>query len=53
MVLDNQRFAQMLEKRSYADLKLKADVLNDEDHVTVAPRGFTKGLLYLLPTAER
>ena len=53
MVLDNQRFAQTLEKRSYADLELKADVLNDEDHVTVAPRGFTKGLLYLLPAAER
>lgn len=53
MVLDNQSFAQTLEKRAYPNLKLKSDILNDEDHVTVAPRGFTKGLLYLLPAEER
>lgn len=52
MVLDNRRFAETLQKRSYPDLKLQSDVLNDEDHVTVAPRGFTKGLLYLLPAKE-
>lgn len=53
MVLDNQSFAETLEKRAYSNLKLKSDILNDEDHVTVAPRGFTKGLLYLLPAEER
>lgn len=49
MVLDNQAFSEVLGKRAYPDLKLKSDVLNDEDHLTVAPRGITKGLLYLLP----
>lgn len=53
MVLDNQAFTQALGKRAYPDLNLKSDVLNDEDHLTVAPRGFTKGLLYLLPANDR
>ena len=52
MVLDNQAFSEALEKRAYPDLKLKSEVLNDEDHLTVAPRGFTKGLLYLLPADD-
>ena len=52
MVLDNQAFSEVLGKRGYPDLKLKSEVLNDEDHLTVAPRGFTKGLLYLLPATE-
>jgi hypothetical protein len=28
-------------------------VLDEEGHLTVAPRGFTRGLLYLLPTGRR
>ena len=35
--------------RKHPGLKLKSAVLNDEDHLTVAPRGFTQGLKYLLP----
>ena len=53
MAADNRNLATALEKRSYADLDLKSDILHDEDHVTVAPRGFTKGLLYLLPASDR
>ena len=34
--------------RSYPSLRIKLDVLNDEDHLSVAPRGFTKGLQFLL-----
>lgn len=49
MVRDNQKFADTLRSRGYADLILQSDVLEDEDHVSVAPRGFTKGLLFLLP----
>ena len=33
----------------YPNLNLKSVVLDDEDHLTVAPRGFTQGLKYLLP----
>ncbi len=52
MALDNQAFSEARWKRGYSDLKLKSQVLNDEDHLTVAPRGFTKGLLYLLPADD-
>lgn len=53
MVLDNKAFTAALENRRYPDLMLKSEILNDEDHLTVAPRGFTKGLLYLLPAHDR
>ena len=49
MVGDNREFEGRLKKRKYPNLVLKSDVLNDEDHVSVAPRGFTHGLKYLLP----
>lgn len=49
MVGDNREFESRLKKRKYPNLILKSDVLNDEDHVSVAPRGFTHGLKYLLP----
>ena len=52
MVIDNQRFAETLKNRAYPDFELKSDILNDEDHLTVAPRGFTKGLLHLLPAND-
>lgn len=46
---DSRALVETLKKRSYPGLHIRFDVLNDEDHVSVAPRGFTKGLLYLLP----
>ncbi|HJT44461.1 MAG TPA: alpha/beta hydrolase-fold protein [Rhizomicrobium sp.] len=49
MVGDNREFEGRLKKRKYPNLVLKSEVLNDEDHVSVAPRGFTHGLKYLLP----
>lgn len=49
MVGDNRELEDRLRKRKYPNLALKSDVLNDEDHLSVAPRGFTHGLKYLLP----
>ncbi|MGF7149519.1 hypothetical protein FHS96_003170 [Sphingomonas zeicaulis] len=49
MVTDARAMAGALRSRQYRSLDLELDVLNDEDHVTVAPRGFTHGLKYLLP----
>ncbi|MGX1785649.1 alpha/beta hydrolase [Bosea sp. NPDC055332] len=49
MVADNQVLEKALKDRKYPNLSLKSVVLNDEDHLTVAPRGFTQGLRYLLP----
>jgi hypothetical protein len=49
LVADNREFEGRLKKRKYPNLVLKSDVLNDEDHVSVAPRGFIHGLKYLLP----
>ena len=49
IVADNRALVETLKRRGYANLQVKSEVLNDEDHVSVAPRGFTKGLKYLLP----
>ncbi|MBD3729463.1 MAG: alpha/beta hydrolase [Sphingomonadales bacterium] len=49
MVADNRTFAGLLRARNFAGLELADDVLPDEDHMSVAPRGFTKGLLHVLP----
>lgn len=49
MVADNRSLEAALRGRKYPKLSLKSEVLNDEDHLTVAPRGFTQGLKYLLP----
>jgi predicted alpha/beta superfamily hydrolase len=48
MVADNKAFEAALKSRHYPNLQLKSVVLEDEDHLTVAPRGFTQGLKYLL-----
>lgn len=53
MVSDAQAMARTLQSRRYPSLQLQLDVLNDEDHLSVAPRGFTHGLKYLLGTKER
>jgi len=49
MVADNRTLEAALHGRKYPGLSVKSVVLNDEDHLTVAPRGFTQGLRYLLP----
>ncbi|WP_434026797.1 alpha/beta hydrolase [[Pseudomonas] boreopolis] len=48
MVEDARRMARALQSRRYPSLRIALDVLNDEDHMSVAPRGFTHGLKYLL-----
>lgn len=48
MVEDARRMQKVLASRRYASLQLQLEVLNDEDHLTVAPRGFMQGLEYLL-----
>lgn len=47
MVGDARRMEQVLRSRGYPSLRIEFDVLNDEDHLSVAPRGFTHGLKYL------
>lgn len=49
MVADNRTLETAMRGRKYPSLNLKSVVLNDEDHLSVAPRGFTQGLKYLLP----
>ncbi|MDP3405548.1 MAG: alpha/beta hydrolase-fold protein [Brevundimonas sp.] len=49
MVADNRRFETQLRSRNYPGLTLTSEVLNDEDHLSVAPRGFTRALMTLLP----
>ncbi|MHC3906984.1 alpha/beta hydrolase [Achromobacter marplatensis] len=49
MVADNRALEAALQSRKYPSLKLKSAVLNDEDHLTVAPRGFMQAMKYLLP----
>lgn len=53
MVADNAAFAALLRASGFGGLRLQTDVLADEDHLSVAPRGFTKGLLYVLPDPAR
>ncbi|WP_193552131.1 alpha/beta hydrolase [Xanthomonas campestris] len=48
MVVDTQNMAQALRARHYPSLHLTLDVLNDEDHLTIGPRGTTHGLKVLL-----
>lgn len=48
MVSDAERMAQTMRARHYPSLQLSLDVLNDEDHLSVAPRGFIHGLKMLL-----
>ncbi len=48
MVGDTERMAGTLRGRHYPSLQVTMEVLNDEDHLSVAPRGFTHGLKVLL-----
>ncbi len=48
MVGDARRMAASLGARRYPSLRIRLDVLDDEDHLSVAPRGFTHGLNYLM-----
>lgn len=49
MVADMKAMDRTLRSRNFPSLRMQSEVLNDEDHVSVAPCGFTHGLKYLLP----
>jgi predicted alpha/beta superfamily hydrolase len=53
MVADNKAFAAMLSAKAYPGLQLKSAVMPEENHFSIAPRGFTQGLLHVLPAADR
>lgn len=52
MVGDVRTMEQVLKSRGYANLQVRSAVLSDEDHLTVAPVGFTRALMAVL-AAER
>ncbi|MNM65601.1 Ferri-bacillibactin esterase BesA [compost metagenome] len=52
MVIDAQRMSGLLRAHGGEALQLKLDVLNDEDHLSVAPRGFMHGLKYVLAAPQ-
>lgn len=49
MVADMRRFERVLRGRRYPSLSIESHVIADEDHLTVAPTGATRGLLWALP----
>ena len=49
MVGDMAAMEQVLKSRAYPNLTVRSTVLADEDHLTVAPAGFTRALLAVLP----
>ena len=49
MVKDNADFVQRLKSHAYRGLKLRSIVIPDENHLTVFPAGFTRGLIAVLP----
>jgi uncharacterized protein len=50
MVTDARRMVRTLHSREYPSLQVDLEVLDGEDHLSVAPRGFTRGLKRLLGT---
>ena len=52
MVADVHAMERVLNSRRYPSLHVRSTVLEDEDHLTVAPVGFTRALMAVLP-AER
>ena len=49
MVADVRTMEQALKSHGYPGLRVRSTVLEDEDHLTVAPVGFTRALLAVLP----
>lgn len=49
MVGDMRTMERVLTSRAYPGLRVRSTVLEDEDHLTVAPVGFTRALLAVLP----
>lgn len=49
MVADVQTMERVLKSHAYPGLRVRSTVLEDEDHLTVAPVGFTRALMAVLP----
>ena len=49
MVGDLRTMERVLTSRDYPNLRVRSTVLEDEDHLTVAPVGFTRALMAVLP----
>ncbi len=49
MVGDTRRFEQLLKARGYPGLTIDSTVIDGEDHLTVFPSGFTRGIKRVLP----
>lgn len=49
MVGDMRAMERVLKSRAYPGLSVESTVLADEDHLTVAPVGFTRALMAVLP----
>lgn len=49
MVADVRTMERTLKSRAYPGLTVRSTVLTDEDHLTVAPVGFTRALMAVLP----
>lgn len=49
MVGQMSAMEQVLKSRAYPNLTVRSTVLAEEDHLTVAPAGFTRALLAVLP----
>ena len=49
MVGDMHRFEQVLKARGYPGLTIASTVIDEEDHLTVFPSGFTRGIKRALP----
>lgn len=47
MVFDTKNMEKVLRSRHYPSLRMRVEVLDGEDHLSGAPRGFTHGLAYL------
>jgi uncharacterized protein len=52
MVADVRTMEQTLKSRAYPGLRVRSVVLDDEDHLTVAPVGFTRALMAVLPATD-
>lgn len=52
MVGEMKDFERVLKTRAYPGLRIRSVVLDGEDHLTVAPAGFTRGLMAVLPAQE-
>lgn len=50
MVGDLRAMERVLQSRGYASLRVRSVVLGEEDHLTVAPVGFTRALMAVLPS---